>query len=922
MKKNIKKIIVGIFALGALFLAQGVFASTWNGASNDCPSINVANATTGAGWSDPCWTGTNISASPGDVVNVRIYYHNTGTVTATNTKVFLNADTSSTTSHKFTGSITSNQGNLALPSVYINTNPAQSLSFDTVKWYTENTKETLTSLLGGQSGSEVLSGGLLIGSIAPGWATQGSVVISFKVNKNQEPPEPKVCSITSFTATPSTITNGSFSNLSWTTTNCNSANIQGIGAVPASFGSKTMYPTSTTTYSLTAYGDNNQDAATAKVTVNQIVNPMSGDLSASPSSCTIPIGNSTCAVSLSWNTTNPVGVSAVTNLNGTIATGNSGNKAVSITNGTTSYYLYNNGEKLDTENVTASCTSGSSWNGSYCVLNTTDTNDCVVTSFQAIPSSITKGDSSIISWTTSNCTTLAISGIGTYGLAKNGSQVVWPASTRSYTISAVGSNGSTSTQTTTVNVGEQETSSKCKIIDFSASKTDIEEGDSTRLRWDTTDCTRVRISDIGSVDEDGTKTVSPKEDTTYTLTAFNTDGSSVKSTVRIYVDGEDGQSGDSCSINSFKTSDSYIDQGELSKLTWRTTNCKNVTITNIGRVPESGSEIVYPSATTTYILRAYGDKNNDTETLKINVGQDYIYEYNTSVVTTVATNVTQSSASLNGLLTNTSSSSQNVYFDYGTTVNMGSRTNSKNVSGSVNFTEYVSGLAPNTIYFFQAVSSGSNGISRGAIEVFRTPGYAVNYNTGSSSSTSSAIRVVQGTTITGSASPVMLEIENKYQILSRGDFMEYVVYYKNISNSTLSNPMVQVYIPEGITVTNTSAGTYSKNDRILSVPIQDLKPQEEGIIYIQAKIDFIDSTRAQIVTTAILIYTNPNGAQENAMAYVLNNPGDGSSNLLGASAFQGGFLGLSLIGWLILALLILLIVLITRTYYNKEPINR
>ena len=80
----------------------------------------------------------------------------------------------------------------------------------------------------------------------------------------------------------------------------------------------------------------------------------------------------------------------------------------------------------------------------------------------------------------------------------------------------------------------------------------------------------------------------------------------------------------------------------------------------------------------------------------------------------------------------------------------------------------------------------------------------------------------------------------------------------------------------------------------------------------------IDSTLAQIVTTAILVYTNPNGAQENAMAYVLNNPGSGVSSL-GASAFFGGFLGLSLIGWLILIVIILLIVLIARSYYNKQP---
>ncbi len=543
--------------------------------------------------------------------------------------------------------------------------------------------------------------------------------------------------------------------------------------------------------------------------------------------------------------------------------------------------------------------------------------ECVINSFQVNPSSIEKGDSAVISWSTTDCSNIAISGIASYGLGNSGSRTVYPTSTKSYTLTATGNNGSTKTRTVTLYVDEGN-DNECRINNFSASDTSIEDGDSTKLKWETTGCDKVKISDIGNVSDDGSKTVYPDEDTTYTLTAYNSDGDSVKDTVKIYVDedndDEDENDSGRCKIDSFKASDTYIDQGDLSKLTWKTTNCDNVTISNIGRVPEDGSEIVYPYGTTTFILKAYGDNNNDTDTLKINVGSDFVYEYNTNVVTTVATNVTQTSASLNGLLTSTGNNTQNVYFEYGTTVNLGSRTNSKTVSGSANFTEYVSGLAPNTIYFFQAVSNGNNGIYRGAIEVFRTSGYTV-----VGSGTTVVNRVVQGTTVTGSASPIMLEIENKYATLSRGDVVEYSVYYKNISKSTLKNPMVQVYIPEGVTITNNSAGTYSNDDRALSVPIEDLAPQEEGIIYFLARVDSIDSTRAQIVTTAILIYTNPNGAQENAMAYVLNNPGDTSGNLLGASALQGGFLGLSLIGWLFIVLLILVIVLIARTYYNKEP---
>jgi hypothetical protein len=129
--------------------------------------------------------------------------------------------------------------------------------------------------------------------------------------------------------------------------------------------------------------------------------------------------------------------------------------------------------------------------------------------------------------------------------------------------------------------------------------------------------------------------------------------------------------------------------------------------------------------------------------------------------------------------------------------------------------------------------------------------------------------------------------------------------------------MVQVTIPQGLTLLNSSRGTYSEQDHIVSVPIEDLYPDAEGVIYIQARVDAIDANLAQIVTTAILVYTNPNGAQENAMAYVLNNPRN--VNLLGASAFFGGnILGLGLIGWLIIIILIMLLILAARSYERRN----
>jgi hypothetical protein len=76
--------------------------------------------------------------------------------------------------------------------------------------------------------------------------------------------------ITSFSATPTTISQGSSTVLSWVVTNASSTSIdQGVGVVTGS--NKTVSPTATTTYTLTA--TNPQGSVTAQVTVGVVVPP-------------------------------------------------------------------------------------------------------------------------------------------------------------------------------------------------------------------------------------------------------------------------------------------------------------------------------------------------------------------------------------------------------------------------------------------------------------------------------------------------------------------------------------------------------------------------------------------------------------------------------------------------------------------------
>lgn len=89
----------------------------------------------------------------------------------------------------------------------------------------------------------------------------------------------------------------------------------------------------------------------------------SGTISASPVSCLITNGNSSCNTSLSWNTENPVGTSAVTKIpNITVATGNnSSGLSVPIAYGGERFFLYNNATELDSITVGALCDSSTVW---------------------------------------------------------------------------------------------------------------------------------------------------------------------------------------------------------------------------------------------------------------------------------------------------------------------------------------------------------------------------------------------------------------------------------------------------------------------------------------------------------------------------------------------------------------------------------
>lgn len=182
-----KNIFTGLIALMLVFvgantaLAATIFNTDPQDDDLGYRTVGVSNYTQNPG-SATSWS-SSVTAAPGDIVSVTVYYHNTGTETANNTVIRMNVPGNSSTNFNVTGSVGASNASGASGSATISLmSGAQTLTYvpGSAKWYPNQTVAS-TPLLNGQSGSELFGSGLNIGSITPGWPSQGSVVAQFRV---------------------------------------------------------------------------------------------------------------------------------------------------------------------------------------------------------------------------------------------------------------------------------------------------------------------------------------------------------------------------------------------------------------------------------------------------------------------------------------------------------------------------------------------------------------------------------------------------------------------------------------------------------------------------------------------------------------------------------------------------------------------
>ena len=151
-------------------------------------------------------------------------------------------------------------------------------------------------------------------------------------------------------------------------------------------------------------------------------------------------------------------------------------------------------------------------------------------SVSANPPTILLGQSSTLSWNSTNATSITLYPSTTTLAVPSGTLSVSPTTTTTYTVVATGPGG-TATDTTTVTV----TYPPPTITSFTVNPTTIQRGEGATLSWSSANAVTASIDQgIGSVSVSGTQAVSPTATTTYMLTVVGLGGTAT-STVTLNV---------------------------------------------------------------------------------------------------------------------------------------------------------------------------------------------------------------------------------------------------------------------------------------------------------------------------------------------------------------------------------------------------
>ena len=210
---------------------------------------------------------------------------------------------------------------------------------------------------------------------------------------------------------------------------------------------------------------------------------------------------------------------------------------------------------------------------------------CEIVSFSAFSnviyasSYLTPGQTSTLTWLTSGCSYIELVnpnqsiGMGT-AVSLEGSSEVGPFSfgfpnTKEYTLVAYGDTGQVSLSLT---IFLTQYPASCEITSFRSDSYQINAGASTNLSWSSTNCNSLYLNGV-LVSSNGSQSISPQTDTTYTLT----DNQNQSRSLTVAVAQNTG-----CSLVYFGPEPNYIDEFGNASVTWSVSSGCSVSLRGPG----------------------------------------------------------------------------------------------------------------------------------------------------------------------------------------------------------------------------------------------------------------------------------------------------------------------------------------------------
>jgi hypothetical protein len=303
------------------------------------------------------------------------------------------------------------------------------------------------------------------------------------------------------------------------------------------------------------------------------------------------------------------------------------------------------------------------------------------------------------------------------------------------------------------------------------------------------------------------------------------------------------------------------------------------------------------------------------------------------ITTDDPTNIRSNAAVLNGTYI-ANNEAGTCYFNYGRSAALGSKTRTYSTgSGYGTCTHNFTGLASGTQYCVQAVIENSKGRDLGAIKCFVTPqSTVINTTPRTTTRTTTNTTVVTPTPVPVTIvqqdeteidlsklglglSLVRLSIDNNQDVVTRGENVEYIVEWQNISTLNLENLDLKIVLPKEVQITDVSRGRVDLDENTIYYNLDELAEGEDGSLTISGVI-LKGSSDNLLNAEATLAYNNPvNQAQENATDFDVDEYG---IEVAGVTASVFGLSNITFLGWLVILLGLFILFLVARWMYLER----